>query len=313
MSDESSESFVFFKHGIPALYENVENLLFVMGAPREEMRPLLDQNGHPMIDSDTGEPVMEQVTVSETWAQGYPLAVRHENGDIEGDHLTEGHGPLALMHVGLVVLILVALGLTAFYKVKDTQAAIVPDAKLSPRTIVEVLVGTAYGMMKDIMGQKAARFFLPLIGTCAFFILFSNSLGLIPGFLPPTSSLSVTLACALVIFFTTHIFGVKEHGIAYFKHFLGPIIKWYALPLMILFLVVELISHIVRPISLGVRLMANMFADHAVLAIFMTLVPLLVPVPVLLLGSLVVVVQALVFCILSTVYISMAIEHSEDH
>jgi F-type H+-transporting ATPase subunit a len=137
-------------------------------------------------------------------------------------------------------------------------------------------------------------------------------MGLVPGFLPPTGSFNVTLACGVIIFFATHIFGVREHGLAYFKHFFGPIIAWYALPLMLLMLVIEVISHIVRPISLGIRLMANMFADHTVLGVFVGLVPFLVPVPILLLGSLVVVVQTLVFCVLSTVYISMAIEH-ESH
>lgn len=219
----------------------------------------------------------------------------------------------ALFHCGFVFLLLAVMAFIAYGKIKDTHAALVPDERLTIRTFVELLVGAAYGMMKDIMGPKAAKFFLPLIGTCAFFILFSNVLGLIPGFLPPTSTLSLTLALALVIFFTTHIFGVKEHGIAYFKHFLGPIIKWYALPLMLLFVVVETISHLVRPMSLAIRLMANMFADHAVLGVFLALVAWFVPVPILLLGSLVVVVQTLVFCILSTVYISMAIEHSEDH
>ncbi|MCA9607015.1 MAG: F0F1 ATP synthase subunit A, partial [Myxococcales bacterium] len=159
----------------------------------------------------------------------------------------------------------------------------------------------------------------PLIGTCAFFILFSNALGLIPGFLPPTSSMSVTLACGGIIFFATHVYGLKENGFGHIKHLFGPIIKWYALPLMLLIFLIEVISHLVRPMSLAIRLMANMFADHTVLGIFMGLSVMaglggyLLPVPVLLLGSLVVVVQALVFCLLSTVYIAMAIEHGEDH
>lgn len=225
----------------------------------------------------------------------------------------EGHGAQAFLHVMLVTVLLLALAFMVGGKLKDVKASLVPDDKLTPRTFVELLVNATYGMMKDVMGEKAARFFLPLIGTCAFLILFSNAMGLIPGFLPPTGSLNLTLACGVIIFGATHIFGVKEHGIAYFKHFLGPVIAWYALPLMLLFVVVETISHIVRPLSLGIRLMANMFADHAVLGVFVGLVPFLVPVPILLLGSLVVVVQVLVFCLLSTVYIAMAIEHSEDH
>lgn len=222
------------------------------------------------------------------------------------------HGAEAVVHAGVVLLLLSGIGFLAYRKLKNTQSALIPDEKLTPATFAEIMVGASYGLMKDIMGPKAARYFLPLIGTCAFFILFSNLLGLVPGFLSPTGSLAVTLALGLIIFVTTHIYGIKEHGFAYIKHFLGPIIKWYALPLMLLFLVVELISHFVRPMSLGMRLMANMFADHAVLGVFLALIAWFVPVPVLLLGSLVCVVQALVFCILSTVYISMAIEHSEE-
>jgi F-type H+-transporting ATPase subunit a len=259
-------------------YENANNLMHYMGWPF----------------NDEGK----------TWGMlGSPVDIAHN----------PGHGVQAFLHVILVTVLLAALAAAVYPKIKDEKAALVPEDRLTLRTFFELFVGAAYGMMKDIMGPKAARFFLPLIGTCAFLILFSNALGLIPGFLPPTSSLSVTLGCAIVIFFATHIFGVKEHGLAYFKHFFGPIIKWYALPLMLLMLVVETISHLVRPLSLSVRLMANMFADHMVLGVFFGLVPILVPVPVLLLGSLVVVVQALVFCILSTVYIAMAIEHSEDH
>ncbi len=281
MADEHHGS--LFSHS--TFFENVSSSMRAMGWPFNEDGQTWGLLGNP-------QPLDE--------ANGHPTAA--------GLGATE-----ALIHCGLVLLLLAGMAFIAYGKIKDKQAALVPDEKLTIRTFVELLVGTAYGMMKDIMGPKAAKFFLPLIGTCAFFILFSNVLGLIPGLLPPTSTLSVTLALSLVIFFTTHIFGVKEHGIAYFKHFLGPIVKWYALPLMILFVVVETISHLVRPMSLAIRLMANMFADHAVVGVFLALVAWLVPVPVLLLGSLVVVVQTLVFCVLSTVYISMAIEHSDDH
>lgn len=260
------------------VFENAQNLMRVMGWPF----------------NDEGR----------TWGM---LGQPH---DIQG---SPAHGAEALIHMGLVLVLLSGVGFLAHSKLKDKQAALVPDGTLTVRTFVELLIGATYGLMKDIMGPKAARFFLPLIGTCAFVILFSNALGLVPGLLPPTGSLSVTLSMGLVIFFATHIFGVKEHGIAYFKHFLGPIVKWYALPLMLLFVIVETISHLVRPASLAIRLMANMTADHAVLGVFFALVAWIVPVPVLLLGSLVVVVQTLVFCILSTVYIGMAIEHSDDH
>ncbi|MGE0786472.1 MAG: F0F1 ATP synthase subunit A [Sandaracinaceae bacterium] len=250
---------------------------------------------------------------------GWPFNEEGQTWGMMGAHYdivhNPGHGANAFLHVLLVLIILSIVGFITFNSVKDTKAALIPEDKLTVRTFVEIMVGAVYGMMKSMMGDKAARFFLPLIGTCAFFILFSNALGLVPGFAPPTSSMSVTLACGAIIFVSTHVFGIKEQGAAnYIKHFAGPI--WWLAPLMF---PIELISHLVRPMSLAIRLMANMFADHAVLGAFFTLATIahlsgfVLPIPVLLLGSLVVVVQALVFCLLSTVYISMAIEHSEGH
>lgn len=224
------------------------------------------------------------------------------------------HEPIGLQHVYgaiFVLLLLCIIGVVTDTSIRNSKDELLPQDKLTIRNFTEIYVGVAYNMMADIMGKKAARHFLPLIGTSAFFILFSNALGLVPGFLPPTDSFNTTLGCALVIFFATHIYGVREHGLAYFKHFFGPIIKWYALPLMILMFLIEVISHIARPLSLGIRLMANMTADHMVLTIFLGLVPFVVPAAMLLLGSIVVVVQTLVFCLLSTVYIAMAIEHAE--
>ncbi|MCC7536063.1 MAG: F0F1 ATP synthase subunit A [Deltaproteobacteria bacterium] len=211
----------------------------------------------------------------------------------------------------LVLLICVVFGLVVRSKIANMQAALVPDGKLTIRNFVELFVGAFYGLMKDIMGEHEARFFLPLIGTCAFIIFFSNAMGLVPGMPSATTNLNTTLACGVVVFFATHIFGVVRHGPKYFAHFLGPIIKWYALPLMLLMLVIELISHFVRPLSLALRLLANMSADHMVVGIFLGLIPLFVPLPVMLLGCMVVAVQTLVFCVLSTVYISMAVAHEE--
>ena len=147
-------------------------------------------------------------------------------------------------------------------------------------------------------------------------IFFSNAIGLVPGFAPATDNFNTTLACGILIFITTHIYGLKENGLAHIKHLFGPWLGPFGIPLNIWMFFIELISHIARPLSLGIRLMANMMADHMVLSIFCGLLPVSlmfipVPLPMYLLGSLVVVVQTLVFCLLSTVYISMAIEHAE--
>lgn len=220
------------------------------------------------------------------------------------------HGDIGVQHVfglAFVLLLLILIGLVAKSGLSNTKAALIPEDKLSIRTFVELFVSAAYTMMADIMGKKAAKFFLPLIGTCAFVILFSNLLGLMPGFTPPTDSLNTTVAMSLVIFFATHIFGLKENGLNYLKHFFGPVI--FLAPL---FFVIEIISNLARPLSLSIRLMANMFADHQVLSQVSGLVAWVVPVAPMMLGAMVCVVQTLVFCILSTVYIAMAVEH-HDH
>lgn len=222
-----------------------------------------------------------------------------------------------LFVVGLVTL----GGVLARGKMKNLKEAVIPDGHFSIRNVLELIVGYIYETMIGLMGKKAARFFLPLIGTCALLILTSNILGLIPGFIPPTASLNVTFAMALVIFFATHIFGLKENGGHYIAHFFGPAFALGPLPkfpwLGPLIFPIELISHAVRPITLGVRLTANMNADHMVLAVFVglaaTLMHFVVPIalPFYFMGCIVVVVQTIVFCLLSIVYIAMAIAHEE--
>ena len=223
------------------------------------------------------------------------------------------HEHPGVQHVYGALFVLYMIAIVAV--ITDTSLrnaqSIVPEGKLTIRTFMEVIVGAVHSMMADMMGNKAARYFLPLIGTCAVFILFSNAIGLVPGFLPPTDNMNTTLSCGIIIFVTTHIYGLKENGFGHIKHLFGPWLGPLGIPLNILVFMIEVISHIARPLSLAIRLLANMTADHMVLTIFVGLVPFIVPVPMYLLGSIVVVVQTLVFCLLSTVYISMAIEHAE--
>jgi len=108
------------------------------------------------------------------------------------------------------------------------------------------------------------------------------------------------------VFLLSHVFGVREHGLKYFKHFLGPI--WWLIPLM---LPIELISHIARPVSLSMRLMGNIVGDHKLVGVFFGILPILLPLPFMVMGVLVCVVQAVVFSLLTTVYISQAVAHEE--
>jgi F-type H+-transporting ATPase subunit a len=209
-----------------------------------------------------------------------------------------------------IVLCFVVLGALAFRSAmaRGGSDAIVPPGKFSLRLLFEMFADAVLSVAEGVMGERNARKYLPLIGTFACFIFFSNVLALIPGMAPPTAVLKTNAALALTVFLLTHAYGVKEHGLAYFKHFLGPVI-WLA-PL---FVIIEIISHIARPVSLSIRLAGNISADHKVVSAFFALVPLLVPVPFLILGVLVAIVQTLVFSLLTMVYIQGAVAHHDDH
>jgi F-type H+-transporting ATPase subunit a len=134
----------------------------------------------------------------------------------------------------------------------------------------------------------------------------ANLIGLVPGFLPPTSNFNTTLGLGLISFLAYNAYGLREKGGDHLKHLLGPV--WW---LAFIMLPVELFSQGFRPISLGIRLFANMFADHEVVSIFTSMTKLFVPVLFYLLGAFVCVVQAFVFTMLSAIYISLSVAH--DH
>jgi len=252
-------------------------------------------------------------TEIESWLDLIPglTSLSHTIGEALGPTFREGK-PTTLMHVFLTIVAIIAIVVLAQKAFK--HFSVKAEGKLTARTFFELILDALMGLMTEQMGRKNAERFLPLIGTLAVFIFFCNAMALIPGFLPPTDNLNTTAAPALVVFFTTHIVGVKQHGFkTYFGHFLGPIHKWYALPLMLIMLPIEIISHVARPLSLSLRLLGNMFGDHAVLGIFLGILPFLLPLPLMVLGMVVVVVQTMVFCILSVIYISMAVEHAEEH
>jgi F-type H+-transporting ATPase subunit a len=170
------------------------------------------------------------------------------------------------------------------------------------QNVMEVFVSAFQNLLIDTMGPQGLRFF-PLIATIGFFILFSNLIGLVPGFDSPTVSLNTTIAMALVVFVLTHIVGVQMQGLKYFKQFLGPV--WWLIPLM---MPIEIISHLSRPLSLSVRLFGNISGGHIVVAVIFVLVPLLIPLPILILKILISVIQTLVFMLLSMMYIAGAME-----
>jgi F-type H+-transporting ATPase subunit a len=177
----------------------------------------------------------------------------------------------------------------------------------------------------DVMGPEG-KAYLPFIATIFFFILFNNLIGLIPGFKPGTGTMGTTVTWAIVVFVVYNAIGIRKHGAwGYLKSFYPPGVVW---PLAIFVMLLELISHFIRPLTLSVRLFANMFAGHVILGIFSIFTVLLFQAPgiIKLMGVLpvamqivmyafelfVAFIQAYVFAILTSVYIGGAL-HAGEH
>lgn len=178
------------------------------------------------------------------------------------------------------------------------------------QNFIEVLVEALVKLADENIGHHWGKHFFPLIGTIGLYILVCNFMGLIPGFASPTSNINMTASMAVPVFLATHYYGIKVHGIKYINHFLGPIRSIAALPLMILMFFVEFIGHLVRPVTLSVRLFGNMIAKHMILFALGLLAPWVVPVAILGLGVLVSVIQAFVFVLLTALYLAGAVEEA---
>ncbi len=217
------------------------------------------------------------------------------------DHMVPENAATAI----LVTLLLLGFAFLMRSRLANTERAVQPEDGVSARNIGEMLVEMISGIAEGVIGHHYERY-VPLLAAFFVFILVSNLLGLIPGFSPPTSNINTTFGLGLVSFLAYQYYGLREGGLKYLKHFLGPMLL--LAPLMLL---IELMSHAFRPLSLGIRLFANMFADHELISIFTGLTKVGVPVIFYFLGLLVCVVQAFVFTMLTAVYISLAVSH--DH
>ncbi len=221
--------------------------------------------------------------------------------------------------VMVLLVILAGLARRALLRSKDP---VIPEEGLSLRNLSELLVEFVVGLSDSIIGRKG-RQYVHLFGSFFIFILTANLFGLIPGFSPPTSNLNTTLGLGIISFLAYNLFGVREHGAGYVKQFIGPmaslpssskkILSLLFAPILIVsilfFTVLESISHLVRPVSLSLRLFGNMFGDHLVVEIFTDLTKVGIPVAFYLLGALVSLIQAFVFTLLSVIYVAMAVSH----
>ncbi len=213
--------------------------------------------------------------------------------------------PEKIATAGLVAGLLVVFAARVRRKLGATEAALEPEDGVTVRNLAESLVEAISGLAEGVIGHGAERY-VPLLASFFVFILVCNLIGLVPGFTPPTSDFNITFGLGIVSFIAYQVAGAREHGLRYVKQFLGSVVLLY--PLM---LVVELFSHAFRPVSLGIRLFANMVADHYVVEIFTGLTKIGIPVAFYALGAFVCVVQAFVFTMLSAIYIALAVSH--DH
>src|SRR6184192_4137660 len=168
---------------------------------------------------------------------------------------------------------------------------------------LEVGVLAVRSMLEDIVGPHGLQYF-PVVMTFAVLILISNLMGMFPLFMSPTSATSVTFALGLSSFIYYNYIGIRENGLfGHLKHFAGPI--WWIAPLIF---AIELISNLIRPFTLGIRLFGNMFADEKVMDSIARLVPgvtyWLVPILLMPLSLFVVFIQTFVFVLLSQLYLS---------
>ncbi len=167
-----------------------------------------------------------------------------------------------------------------------------------------IFIMTEY-FLKEIVGEEGVVY-LPLIASFAIFVLFSNLIGSIPGFTSPTATIDTTATLALIVFFLSHIVGIKKHGAKYIKKFLGPLI--IIAPIMI---IIEVMSALSRPFSHALRLFANIFAEEFMVTVLLLLLPWVIPVIMMYMQVFTDLMQAFVFYLLAIIYIALSLE--EEH
>jgi len=212
---------------------------------------------------------------------------------------------IAVAAAVFATVVIILLSVVARLALGTGEAAIQPSGHLSVKGAFEAFTEFIDALIEMVLG-RAGRVYVPLFGAIFFYIFFNNILGLLPGMTAATSDINAAFAVGLFSFVAYNVIGLSHSGLAYFKHFMGPVwwMAWIILP-------IELVSNFIRPLSLGLRLSVNMSADHTILGTFTDLTKLVIPVIFYGMGTFVSFVQALVFTMLSMVYVMMAT--ADDH
>ena len=229
----------------------------------------------------------------------------HEGADVFFSVLgLEVTGAVVTMWVIMGVIILLAL---------VAARSIQPLPRTRFQNMVEMAVEGGMDFFAGVLGPHRARQFFPLLGSFFVFILFANysgllpGAGMLPGFKPPTSHWGVTGGLAAVVFFTVQLAGIRAKGIGHFKHFFEP---WFLTPIM---LPLGVLEEFVRPFALSLRLFANIFGGETVLLALLASLPYFLPVGHMALELIFGFVQAIIFTLLTAVYLANATSEAEAH
>jgi F-type H+-transporting ATPase subunit a len=238
--------------------------------------------------------------------------------------------PIVPLHIGgydvsftnqSLLMVIVAVAASAFLMLAMSKRSLVPSRSQS---MAEMSYEFVANMIQTSTGEDGLRFF-PFVFTLFIFVLCSNFFGMIPGSFTVTSQIAVTFALASLVILTVIVTGFAKHGIGFLKLF----VPHAPLPLLFLLVPIEVISFLTRPISLSVRLFANMLAGHTMLAVFagfvvllgsaggvlsiLSIAPMALIVAIMLLELLVAFLQAYVFAILTCIYLNEALHLHDNH
>jgi len=213
-------------------------------------------------------------------------------------HVTPAFPDAPISNAVAMEILVCAILLVTFVLVRSSLSIESPGGL---QHMFEGIHGFIEGQSRDVIGDHSERF-TPFLVALGLFILLANLFGIVPGLESPTASPVVPLGLALCAFCYYQYQGLRQNGIGYLTHFLGPM--WWLSPLM---LPLEIISHLARVMSLTIRLYANMFAGDMVTLVFFLLIPVAIPVIFLGLHIGVALLQAYIFVLLTTVYLAGAV------
>jgi F-type H+-transporting ATPase subunit a len=247
---------------------------------------------HPLWIVQIVNAIFGPIVASVMQALGMPV---HEGGHLIPDHL---------VMIGVIVVFVLVVCLIA-----RSRLSVEHPGRF--QIVLEEIVTFLVDQLKQNIGPKGPRF-LPLIGSIGIFIFFANQMGKIPGLMSPTANLNTTVGCALTVWVYYHFQGIKAQGIvAYIKHFaVPPGSPVFIAPLMF---PIEIISHLSRVMSLSLRLFGNIFGEEVVVLIMGSLIPFIVPLPMIVLGLVTGGLQAFIFILLTMIYLAGAVHTEHEH